>query len=117
MGHPFSFLQRESLHKSLVQHGIGYFQEASDVGAVDEVAGRAVFLGRFEAVAVDVDHDFVQAVIHFLARPGQARAVLSHFQTRGCHAARICRLRRTIENPGFQEQLRTTEYATKEREL
>ena len=58
-GAPVSFLQLESLHKSLVQHCIGYFQEASDVGAVDEVAGRTVFLGRFEAVAVDVDHDFV----------------------------------------------------------
>jgi hypothetical protein len=56
-----------SLHQALIQHGIGYFQEACDVGAVYEVAGRAVFLGRFEAVAVDGDHDFVELVIHFFA--------------------------------------------------
>src|ERR1017187_2548226 len=50
------------LHQALIQHRIGHFQEAGDVGAVHEVAGRAVFLGRFVAVAVDGDHDLVQSV-------------------------------------------------------
>src|SRR5579862_4019045 len=47
------------LHQALVQHRVGYLEEAADVGAVHQVAGRAVFLGRFETVPVDGDHDLV----------------------------------------------------------
>ena len=60
---------QESLHKALVQHGVGYLQEAADVGAVYKVAGRPVFFGRFVAVLVDGDHDLVQTVVHFVAGP------------------------------------------------
>src|SRR6266481_8097841 len=35
------------LHQALIQHGIGYFHKTCNVGAVDQVAGRAVFLRRF----------------------------------------------------------------------
>ena len=57
------------LHQALIQHGIGDLQEAADVGAVHQIAGRTVFLGRFEAVLVDGDHDFVQFVVYFFAGP------------------------------------------------
>src|SRR5262244_3498907 len=67
-----------SLHQPLVQHRISHLQEAADVGAVHQVAGRAVLLGRPEAVVVDRDHDLVQAIVDFGASPAQARAVLRH---------------------------------------
>jgi hypothetical protein len=34
---------RSELHQALIQHGIGNLQEAADVGAVHQIAGRAVF--------------------------------------------------------------------------
>src|SRR5580700_2682343 len=43
--------QATSLHQPLIQHGIRDLHKAGDVGAVHEVAGRAVFFGRFVAVA------------------------------------------------------------------
>src|SRR5580704_10097488 len=61
-GHP----RYTVLHQALVQHRISDFQKARDVRAVHQVAGRAVFRGRFVAVAVDGSHDFMQLVIHFL---------------------------------------------------
>ena len=57
------------LHQPLVQHRIGDFEEAADVGSVDQVAGRAVHLGRLVAGLVDGDHDLVQTIVHFLAGP------------------------------------------------
>ena len=77
---PHHLTARLSLHKALIQHGVGYFQEAADVGAVHQIARRAVFLGRFEAVLVDGDHDLVQTIIYFLASPVQPRAVLRHLR-------------------------------------
>ena len=38
---------------------------------------------------IDVDHDVVQALIHFLESPGQAQAVLAHFQAGGSNAAGV----------------------------
>src|SRR5258706_3361216 len=70
----------QSLHKPLIQHRVGDLHKTGDVGAVDQVPWRAVFLGSLVAVAVDGDHDLVQLVIHFLASPGNARAVLRHFK-------------------------------------
>src|SRR4051812_41420459 len=64
-------LSNTYLDKALVEHGVGYFQEATDVGAVHQIARRAVFLGRFVAVLVDGDHDVVQTLVHFLASPAQ----------------------------------------------
>ena len=94
-----------SLHKALIQHRVGYFQEAADVGAVHQVAGRAVFLGRFEAVLVDGDHDLVQTIVHFLAGPAQPCAVLGHFEAGGGHAAGIGSFRRSVQDLGIEEQL------------
>jgi hypothetical protein len=68
-GQPRAAVPTCSLHQALIQHRVGYFEEASDVGAIDQIAGRAVFLGSLVAVAVDGNHDFVELVIHFLAGP------------------------------------------------
>src|SRR4029077_6999506 len=80
-GPPTSFSTSSSLYQALVQHRVGHFHETSNVGAIDQVAGRAVFLGRFVAVPMDGDHDFVQLVLHFLAGPGKWGAFLRHFET------------------------------------
>ena len=69
------------LDKPLIQHRIGDFQETANIRAVHKIAGRAVLLGRFEAVLVDCDHDLVQTIFHFLAGPCQTRAVLRHLET------------------------------------
>ena len=68
------------LHQPLVQHRIGDLEEAADVGPIHQVAGRAVHLGRLVARLVDGDHDLVQAIVHFLAGPGDAHAVLRHLE-------------------------------------
>src|ERR1022692_462662 len=109
--HPIHLRFDESLHKPLIQHGVGYLQEAADVGAVYQVAGRAVFLGRFVAIAVDGDHDFVQTVVYFLAGPAQARAVLGHFQSGSCHAASVRCFGWSVQDFGIEEHLGRVECA------
>jgi len=47
------------LDEALVQHSIGNFQEAANVGSVYEVAGRTVFFGCFVAGLVAADHYLV----------------------------------------------------------
>src|SRR5215467_9886625 len=74
------FRRKEQLHQTLIQHRVGYFYEAADVGAVHQVAGRAVFLGRFVTVLMDGDHDLVKTVVDFVPGPAQACAVLGHFE-------------------------------------
>jgi hypothetical protein len=64
------------LHQTLIQHRVSDLQESSYICAVHQVAGRAVFLGRFIAVLVDGDHDLVQTIVDFLAGPGDAHTVL-----------------------------------------
>jgi len=34
------------LYKTLVEHRVGYFDEAGDIGAHNQVIGLAIFLGR-----------------------------------------------------------------------
>src|SRR5713226_146299 len=84
------------LHQPLIQHGVCDLQEARDIGAIYQVAWRAIFLARFEAVLVDGDHDLVQTIVDFFAGPGDARAVLRHFQPGGGNAAGIGGLGRSV---------------------
>src|SRR5579864_8782718 len=72
--------RRYQLDQTLVQHGIGYFQEAADVGAVDQVAGRAVLVGGPVAVVVDRDHDLVQTIVDLGSSPAEPGAVLRHLE-------------------------------------
>src|SRR5699024_1413963 len=65
---------------ALAHHGRGDLQEARDVGAGHQVALAAVFLGSIGSSLVDVDHDVVQTLVHFLEGPAQAQGVLAHFQ-------------------------------------
>ena len=52
---------------------------------------------------MDRFHDLVQPIVDFLARPGNAHAVLRHLQTGGGDAAGIGGFARTVENLGFEE--------------
>ncbi len=53
--------------EALVEHRIRHLHETRDVGAVDVIAGCAVFLGSLPALAVDRDHDRLQMGIDLLA--------------------------------------------------
>src|SRR6516164_5056379 len=68
------------LDEPLIQHGIGDFQEAADVGTVHEIAWRSVRLGCLVARIVDGDHDFMQTIVNFLAGPVQPCTILGHFE-------------------------------------
>ncbi len=54
----------ESCKQPLVQHGIGNFHESGDVSAINEGARPAIGLGRLKRFLADLDHDFVQSLIH-----------------------------------------------------
>lgn len=88
-----------------IDHGIRHLHEAGNIGAGDVVGegfvGR-VFLGVGQGVRVDVGHDALQLVVHFLARPGEALAVLGHFQTGRGHAAGVGGLGRAVQDFGGQ---------------
>ena len=89
----------------LVDHGIRHFHEAGDVGAGDVVGEGfvgGVFMGVGHGVCVDVGHDGLQLVVHFFTRPGEALAVLGHFQAGGGHTAGIGGLGRAVQDFGGQ---------------
>ena len=54
---------------------------------------------------VNIQHDVVQACIHFLRFPAQTCGVLRHFQTGCCYASRVGRFTRREQYTGFQEQI------------
>lgn len=49
---------------------------------------------------MNVLHDAVELVVHFFTRPGEAHAVLCHFQTGGGNAACVGSLGRTVQDLG-----------------
>ena len=57
-GEPGSWLA--NLHNALVEHGIGYFYEASDVRANYEIAGVSVLFRSVPCVFEDRRHDVAQ---------------------------------------------------------
>ena len=74
---------------ALPDHGVGHLHEAGDVGARHQVAGHAVLLGGLGGVVVDVGHDVVELLVHFLEGPAQTHGVLAHLQAGGGYAAGI----------------------------
>ena len=46
---------------------------------------------------MDIGHDGTQTLIHLFGRPFQTHAVLRHLQTRGCYAAGVGCLTRTVQ--------------------
>ena len=52
---------------------------------------------------MDGFHDVKETSVHFLARPGNAHAILSHLQTGGGHATGIRCLSWAKEDTRFQE--------------
>src|SRR5664280_3230662 len=97
------------LDESLVDHRVGDLEEAGDVRPVDVVAGCPELVGRLAAGPVNGFHDEVQPVVHLLAGPGHAHAVLRHLQPRGRDAARVRGLSGPVENAGVEEDLHAVE--------
>src|SRR4051812_7453976 len=92
-----------ALHQSLVHHRVSYFEEAGNVRAIHIIPWRAVLLRGAMTDFVNRFHDVEEPAIHFLARPGDAHAVLSHFQSRRCDSAGVSCFARTEKNPSFQK--------------
>ena len=78
-GRRFKFILSLTLSQAsdnaLAHHGAGDLFKAGDVGTGDKVALAAVLFGGGSGVLVNVDHNVVQALVHFLKGPGQAQAV------------------------------------------
>ena len=69
-------------------HGIGDFDKAGNIGAVN-VVDEVAFLTIVHTIFVDVTHDGVQLCVNLFTRPVQTLGVLAHFQTRDGVTARI----------------------------
>ena len=74
---------------TLAHHSAGDLLEACDVGTGNQVALHAITLGCIGSVLVDVDHDVVQALVNLFKGPGEAQAVLAHFQAGSSNAAGV----------------------------
>ena len=74
---------RRGSNKSLIEHGVGDFYEARDVGAGDEVAGRAPPFGRgcFARARVNISHNVLELGVGFLEGPGDPLAILRHLES------------------------------------
>src|SRR5438067_13123427 len=94
---------RTRLDDALIEHRVRDLEEAGDVGPVDVVAGGAEALRRLQAGGMDALHDDAEPVVHLLARPGEAHAVLGHLQPGDGHPARVGGLARTVEDARVQE--------------
>ncbi len=93
------------LDDTLGQHGVGDLQEASDVGTNHVVALEAVLLGSLVGHLVDVDHDGMEFLVHFLTGPGQPEAVLGHLQTGGGDTAGVGSLAGTEGDTFLDEEV------------
>src|SRR5690554_2985286 len=89
----------------LGQHGVGYLDEAGNVGALDvvDVAVRALAVAL--ARRMDGLHDGVQAGIHLAVAPLHAHGVLAHFQAAYRYAAGVGSLARCEQDAGFLEHV------------
>ena len=50
-------------------------------------------------------HDLEESRVYFFARPGNAHAILRHFQPGGGNAARVCRFARAIQNSRLEKPM------------
>ena len=80
--------------ETLGNHRIGDFLKPREVRARDEVVAHAVGGEGVGDLGVDALHDVFElvVVVNFLFRPGEALAVLAHFQSADRDAAGIDRL-------------------------
>src|SRR5690554_4783619 len=84
-------------------HCLGHPQEAIDVGAQHVVALGTELGGGFVAVLVDIDHDFLKALLGVIEGPGIAAGVLLHFQCGSGNTAGVRRLARAVGDLGVLE--------------
>src|SRR5690606_20335081 len=82
-------------------HAFRDTEEARDIGADDEVAGIAIFLGRGGAGVVNVAHGFGMACLVLLGGPADSGVFLLRLGRRGRDAARIGGRARAVEQPSL----------------
>src|SRR5690554_742166 len=90
---------------ALGQHGVGYLDEAGDVGALDVIDVTILALAIALTGRVDGLHDGVQAGIDFAIGPLHAHGVLAHLQTADSDAAGVGCLARGEQDAGFLEDV------------
>ena len=73
------FPLRRKLDNTLCQHGIGYFNEAADIGTIHIIDVSVGFGPPIHTGLVDILHDILQSAVHFFSRPWKPHAVLGHF--------------------------------------
>src|SRR6185437_5636775 len=95
--------ERSDLHQPLIHHRIRYLKKTRNICAVHIIAGCSVFLGSPMADGVNALHDLEESRVYFFARPGDAHAILRHFQAGGSNAARVCRFARAIKNSRLEK--------------
>ena len=70
-------------------HSIGNFFEACYICTGHQVITQTIALGNLNRGVVDVLHDALQLLIHFLSGPVQTLGVLGHLQLGNGHAAGV----------------------------
>ena len=91
------------LNHALAHHGVGHLHEAGDVGALHVVDVAVGLASELDALLVDVAHDGVELLVHFLGAPLQVHGVLAHFQARGGYAACVHGLAGSVDDACCQE--------------
>lgn len=84
---------------------MGNFHETSDIGALHVVDVAIFLLAVLDALGVDVVHDSVELLIHFLFAPLQVHGVLAHFEARSGHAAGVDSLAGGIHDFALDESV------------
>ena len=67
---------RDRLYDALGEHGVGNLHEAGHVCAAHEVDGAVRLAAIAHALVVNVRHNLVETVVHFLGRPRDVHGVL-----------------------------------------
>ena len=65
------------LHNPLSKHGLNHLLKSGDVGACNIIACNPVSFSGIRCLCLDVDHDGVKLLIHFLKGPGHPEGVLA----------------------------------------
>lgn len=90
---------------ALLEHRIGHFHEAADVGSLDVVDEAVVFKTVIDADMVDRLHDRMEPTVDFRGGPGESQGILAHFETARGDAAGIGRLAWPIKNASLEKQI------------
>ena len=84
-----SDMMRKGSDDALAHHCVCYLEEASDVGTLHVVDVTVSLCTVLYAVLVDVGHDHMEHLVHFLCAPLEVFGVLSHFKTGNSHTTGV----------------------------